>query len=203
MRHGETASNKERRAQGHYDTELNQAGKEQAESAKQYFEKRNIVFDIIYTSALQRTIQTAEIVKGSVPITVVKKAELNEQFLGSWEGKFWDDIDKEILREKDITREQEGYKKYVAAAPDGESAITFRNRVITIIREIIANTEEEQTVLVVAHGRVLRHLWSEFLEKDYIELMEIYNPIHNCGITKLVTENDVVKLEFVNKSPYE
>ena len=202
MRHGETASNKERKAQGSHGKELNQKGKEQTESAKQYFEKRNIVFDIIYTSELQRTIQSAEIIKGSVPITVIKKAELNEQFLGSWEGRSWVDIEKEILSEG-LTKEQERHKKYVAAAPDGESATTFRNRVINIVREIIANTKEEQIVLIVAHGRVLRHLWSEFLEKNCIEIMDMYNPIHNGGITKLVTENDAVKLEFVNKSPYE
>ena len=50
MRHGETLFNTQKRVQGWCDSPLTENGICQAEQAKQYFAKKGISFDAVYSS---------------------------------------------------------------------------------------------------------------------------------------------------------
>ena len=50
MRHGETLFNTQKRVQGWCDSPLTENGIWQAEQAKQYFAKKGISFDAVYSS---------------------------------------------------------------------------------------------------------------------------------------------------------
>ena len=62
MRHGETLFNTQKRVQGWCDSPLTENGICQAEQAKQYFAKKGISFDAVYSSTQERATDTAKIV---------------------------------------------------------------------------------------------------------------------------------------------
>src|SRR5438552_8685838 len=81
-RHGQTDWNAESRLQGWVDTHLNATGREQAVRLGERLE--GIRFDAVYSSALARSRETAEVVHGAVPIDSLPG--LNERRLGKYEG---------------------------------------------------------------------------------------------------------------------
>ena len=84
IRHGQTARNKAKVLQGHYDEPMNQEGFAQARAAYERFAAAGLRFDKVYTSPLQRAIQTAQIVAPGVPQVV--DARLIEIDCGPYEG---------------------------------------------------------------------------------------------------------------------
>jgi hypothetical protein len=78
-RHGETEWNVERRLQGGTDTALNATGGQQA--AKLRDRLKGARLDAVYSSTLSRSRETAEIVRGQVPLKSF--VGLNERKLGS------------------------------------------------------------------------------------------------------------------------
>lgn len=64
VRHGETAKNREKKLQGRSNSPLNEDGIHQAESVRDYFKKKRVAFDQIYSSPLTRAVQTARIIAG-------------------------------------------------------------------------------------------------------------------------------------------
>ena len=82
-RHGETDWNAERRLQGtRTDTALNSTGRQQA--AKLAERLKGVRLDAVYCSGLSRSRETAEIVRGEVPLKSL--AGLNERNHGKFEG---------------------------------------------------------------------------------------------------------------------
>lgn len=61
IRHAQTARNKEKLLQGRSNAPLNEAGREQSRQAGEFFRKKGIRFDRIYSSPLIRCVQTAGI----------------------------------------------------------------------------------------------------------------------------------------------
>ena len=60
VRHGETDWNKEHRIQGHIDIPLNDKGRQDALNAKKKL--KNVKFDVVFSSPLQRAYETAKII---------------------------------------------------------------------------------------------------------------------------------------------
>ena len=82
IRHGETESNRKGVFRGRLDIPLSQNGREQAVDLSRDFE--NIAVNLVYTSPLQRAVETAETVfPGHIP---VKEKWLNNLDLGKWSG---------------------------------------------------------------------------------------------------------------------
>ena len=84
VRHGETEWNRQRRLQGRTDIPLNDAGLAEARRAAKAL--RDVNFDRIFTSPLQRARKTAEILRGSREIPVTAEALLIEVSFGVGEG---------------------------------------------------------------------------------------------------------------------
>ena len=84
IRHGQTALNRSHALQGRSDQPLNQAGENQAREVGRQLAERGIVFSHVYTSPLQRAIQTAHLVAPGVPAQVDER--LIEMDYGPYEG---------------------------------------------------------------------------------------------------------------------
>lgn len=84
VRHGETEWNRQRRLQGRTDIPLNDAGLAEARRAAKAL--RDVNFDRIFTSPLQRARKTAEILRGSREIPVTAEPLLIEVSFGVGEG---------------------------------------------------------------------------------------------------------------------
>ncbi len=84
VRHGTTTFNETDHLQGLIDNPLNQKGRAEAERLAERLKGTSI--EAIFSSPLQRAVQTAAIINGfhDLPITLVP--EFNEINLGEWEG---------------------------------------------------------------------------------------------------------------------
>ena len=153
VRHGESEANNLGVIAGHKDYPLTELGKKQAEETAAHL--ATVPFDAVYASDLSRAMQTAEPHARLRGLRVTPSAELRETFCGDWEG-----VPFVKAKESDPC----GYASFTAnfilsTLPNGENVLESGKRVC---RELvrIAKAHKEGTVLVVAHGAVIRALWA-------------------------------------------
>ena len=94
VRHGQTEQNLKKRMQGRSDFPLTELGREQAAAVGDAFRKAGIHFDKVYTSPLDRAVETAKLVAGDVPIEV--EEALIEMDYGPYEGTDLHDLPPEV-----------------------------------------------------------------------------------------------------------
>src|SRR5258707_25461 len=163
VRHGETDWNRERRVQGHSDIPLNDVGRAQAEAlAKELQGER---FDAVYSSALERARETAQIAVTATGLRVHELADLREKHFGSWEG-----LTDEVIRAR-FPEARTG------AWGDGETTDEMSTRVVAALRGI-ATEHPDATVLVATHGGPIRAA----LRASGVEPA---GPIENCHVMRL------------------
>ena len=142
-RHGQTDWNVQKKLQGFKDIPLNETGRQQARDLAE--KMQGIQLDAIYCSNLQRSNETARIVaEGKLPVTILP--ELNEQFLGKFEGALLDGSNPNVAAE---------YEKRSADPNDtmdgGESTNQHYARVKAALEKI--RTQHPQgNILIVGHG---------------------------------------------------
>ena len=195
-RHGETDWNAERRLQGATDTALNSTGRQQA--AKLAERLKGVRLDAVYSSTLSRSRDTAELVRGQVPLKSL--AGLNERRIGKFEGKKLD-------KNSDPATAQEYPKR--SRDPDdeldgGESLNQFYERVRAAFEDI-RSQHSSGAILIVGHAitnqMILRALLGLTLEQaisirqanDELYLIEL-----DAGspprLWKLITETNLSDL---------
>ena len=86
IRHGETNWNAERRLQGHTDTPLNEHGQAQARLMARALKNTQLEFDALYSSNLQRAVDTAHAVTELLNIPATAMSELRERHFGVLQG---------------------------------------------------------------------------------------------------------------------
>ena len=166
-RHGQTDWNKAGRLQGQTDVPLNETGRAQARELAARM--AGVPLDAIYTSALQRTRQTAEALAGVAP--TIALSGLNEQALGAFEGVSREERDRK--RREEFDRREEGPDDTLDG---GESLNQHLARVEAALRTI-RGKHPRGNVLIVAHGgtnvMILRVLLG--LDRDQSSLIEQAN----------------------------
>lgn len=89
LRHGESEWNRDRRFTGWTDVGLSQEGRAEAQRAGERLHTRGYVFDLCFTSVLQRATQTSEIVlaaMGQPNVRIEQSWRLNERHYGALQG---------------------------------------------------------------------------------------------------------------------
>lgn len=89
VRHGETEWNKMGKIQGKTDISLSEDGRKLAQKTADGL--KNIKFDYIFSSPLERAYETACIIKGDRDIEIVKDERLIEVGFGLYEGTVVDE----------------------------------------------------------------------------------------------------------------
>ena len=145
VRHGKTNWNKEKRAAGLTDIELNDDGIKQAETLRDELKDTNI--DVIISSPLKRAVKTAEIINENHNLDILIDEQVTERNLGIYEGQ---------PNEQEIFNEIRYYTKNVPVE-NGEDCKTYTKRVFDFIDKIISQYKDTtKTILVVSHGFFLR-----------------------------------------------
>lgn len=150
LRHGETEQNLKRFYYGNLDVDITSKGIKQIEYISNKI--KNVTFDKIYASNMKRAVYSASIIAGNKDITCIKDKRLNEMNLGVFEGKSYEDIQREYPLE--FQKWSDDWKNY--APPKGESYIEFYERVKEFFREILKL--ENENILLVTHGGVIRSI---------------------------------------------
>ncbi|HUC88675.1 MAG TPA: histidine phosphatase family protein [Candidatus Paceibacterota bacterium] len=155
VRHGETEWNVKKINQGQSESYLTENGIEQAKETAERL--RDIKFDAIFSSDLDRTYKTAEIIKLDRDIIIQTSKLLRERSYGSFEGKHADVL-KNTLKDKLEERENLPESEYNSfrLAPDIETTEEILTRFLIKLREI-AVAYPNKNILVVSHAGPIRN----------------------------------------------
>ncbi|KAK2627619.1 hypothetical protein QTJ16_003585 [Diplocarpon rosae] len=170
IRHGETVHNVAGVYAGITDSALTNHGVLQANRLGAHLSTTGVKISHIFASDLQRAFKTAEAVRLAQlqpPIQTVRLEALREQSFGSYEGKHFFLRSKEENKSRkeahqDTHRNDPGFK-------DVESKDSMMTRSDTFIDDhliqLLHEVPEHNTVVIVAHGIILSHLWRAFLKR--------------------------------------
>ena len=179
IRHGQSEWNALNQFTGWKDPDLTATGIQEAQNAAKIINNLKINFDLVFTSALIRAQNTAEIILKEInqPLSTIKNQALNERNYGDLAGLNKDDARKRWGNEQvHIWR-----RSYDTPPPGGESLKDTGERVLPFfMKEILPHVCEGKNVLVAAHGNSLRSL-IKFLDN--------------------ISDEDIVKLEIPTGAP--
>lgn len=195
VRHGQTASNAERRFMGQLDIPLDAVGRAQAQAVAGRLATEHPA--IIYSSTLSRALDTARAIQAAIPShpELRTDARLIEGQFGDWEGKTYDE-----LRSKDAARLAEWESgAHGSTPPNGESLEDLGARVEAAYRDI-CRTHSEGTVLVVAHGGTLQVLMIQALGLPLEQYRKIW--VSNASISELLVDADEAILFRLNDTSH-
>ena len=155
VRHGETEWNVIKRFQGQLNTPLTEKGMEKLRETGKNLE--NVMFEEIYTSELERTVNSAEIILNenrgykNKKMELKKLAELNEVYFGVWQGLKYEEV---FLK---YPEEANNYfynvKNYKAENIKAENLKDALKRFLRGINKIL-DSHKSGNILVVTHGTV-------------------------------------------------
>lgn len=148
VRHGQTKWSLLERAQGHRRVPLNKTGRKQAKSVAKRFKNKRI--DVIYSSPLLRTKQTAQIIAQGRPVIFEK--DLRECYHAKLEGLTYRQIRKKFPSLVDP-------KKRIDWRPPGkgETIRELQKRSVNIFKKLLQNNRGKQ-IMIVTHGGVARSM---------------------------------------------
>jgi broad specificity phosphatase PhoE len=191
VRHGETTWSKsqEHRFRGRIDIPLNDTGIFQAKAVGKHLEGED--FAAIYSSPLKRSQDTASEIAKLQNLPVLDHEGFIDLHFGEWQGE---------LHETMKTRFPELYQRWKTAPstmafPGGETLQDVRDRIKKALAELTVKHEND-TIVVVTHGAVLRVLLS-YLNNESDDENYKHN-MANCGISIIKFESGEYSIEVEN-----
>jgi broad specificity phosphatase PhoE len=159
VRHGATPLTAEDRFSGSENIHLSDEGRAQVDHLARRLMDDKI--DAIYTSPLDRTLETANIIARPHGLIPVQRDGLREISHGHWE---------RLSRKEVEERFSDEYAAWEAdpftfAPEGGESGISVLARALPVIREVVV-THTDKNILVVSHKATLRLILSSLLGFD-------------------------------------
>jgi len=183
VRHGQSEWNLENRFTGWTDVGLSEKGRQEAKRAGELLKEDEFEFDLVYTSVLKRSIDTANIileVMRQKDVEQIRSWKLNERHYGALQGlNKAETMEKHGEKQVQVWRRsydvappplEENDDRYNPADPNyavlnkGEYPATesLKDTVARVIpyweNEIIPQLKANKSVLIVAHGNSLRAL---------------------------------------------
>ena len=179
IRHGETDWNTKHWLQGATDIPLNQNGIEVAEITAEAL--KEVPFDVIFSSPLQRAHQTAEILRRDRKIPLIVDERLREVSFGSFEGLCCMG-DGYNIPDPDFRNFFEDPAHYTPPE-DGESIAELCVRGTDFLTWLIDQPEyQDKTVLISGHGALVKALLSSLLITDLKDFWK--GGVHkNCAVS--------------------
>ncbi len=149
VRHGETDWNKQDLMQGWSDIPLNSTGLAQAEFLRDMIAKYNLEFNAIYSSPLQRTRKTAEIM-ASTSQKVIIDSRLLERGDGAFEGRPCSLFFDSPINFLDPNLNSSAYGV--------EPILDFSHRIATFLTEVSCSYPDDARLLIVTSNGVMKRV---------------------------------------------
>ncbi len=118
--------------------------------------------DLVITSGMKRTDETAKIIYGRIDKIV---PSLREFTFGEFELKGYEDL-----------KEDENYLNWImdktgdVCCPDGECKNDFTNRVFDGFNDIISEFNHKEMIAIITHGGVISALMEKLFNEDFFEI---------------------------------
>jgi broad specificity phosphatase PhoE len=162
---------------------LNEEGRLQV---RQLAEKcEGLRFDAVYSSPLERALETAEAMK----LEVTKNDALNEIDFGEWSGKTFEEL------ARDERWRHFNQRRSTASIPGGETFLDVQNRVVKEI-DRLAREHNEGRVAIVSHADVIRAALAYYAATP-IDLIDRFE-ISPCSVSVVAIDDQNVTLLTIN-----
>jgi len=190
VRHGETDANVEKKYCGQTDVDLNHKGLRDAASIAKVL--KNTTFDSIVSSDLKRTLKTAELINAYHHLEIELIPEFREINFGKFENLTFEEIGLQYPEEKEkMIKEKINYNFL-----EGESLKTLHKRVVGAFNKLLKEKENED-LLIVSHGGVIRMILTEILSGDINNYWSI--EVDNTRISTIVDHEGFLYLKNLNR----
>lgn len=180
IRHGETDWNKDGRIQGQLDIPLNKTGRAQAVAMAA--NAVHFSFDALYSSDLERAIETARALAHYNKLNIQTLAQLRERHFGKFQGLYKAEAPEQypeafaLYEARDLNYDFE----------TGENLTQFSQRVIAIFNELVKHHPNQQ-IAVVCHAGPLDIMYRQatsrplHTERDFAIPNSALNWFHHDG----------------------
>ena len=175
LRHGQTDYNLNRKIQGRgINAPLNETGRWQASRVADVLREKPL--GKLYSSGLDRAIQTADAIADVKGLQNTPYNELDEMDFGQLEGLDYNDEQVELQWMLQEWSKGNGD----ARATGGESAVEVFERANTKFQELLASAAPNESLAFVLHGRLIRILMSQWMGLGYEGMSQFAH--HNACI---------------------
>ncbi|MGB4610852.1 MAG: histidine phosphatase family protein [Saccharofermentanales bacterium] len=175
VRHGETQWNKLHKIQGQVNIPLNETGEAEAEKLAAILQNKK--FDAIYSSPLNRSKDTAEIVFGH-EADIILEPLIIEMAFGIYEGFSYADLN--IDEDHDLYSYFYDRANYVPVK-GGESIQQVADRAKTFLGNMLTQHRDE-TVIAFSHGALIHYAIT--VARNLIPpRQELIRSVSNCSVT--------------------
>jgi len=173
VRHGQSEWNEKNLFTGWRDPDLTAQGIDEAKAAGQALKQQGLVFDLAFTSDLQRAQKTLTLLlaeQGQSDLPTTQNQALNERDYGDLAGLNKDDARKKWGDEQvHIWR-----RSYDTPPPGGESLKDTGARVLPYYdSDILPHVKTGKNVLIAAHGNSLRSLVMRLEGLSSAEILDV------------------------------
>jgi broad specificity phosphatase PhoE len=168
VRHGQTEWNAINRFQGRWNSDLNELGREQAHANARLLEGFGV--EAIFSSPLDRTRQTTEIIREYVSAPVTYDERLVEWDCGDWSGYLRTEIEERWPEEVAALRADPFYYR----GPSCENYPDMFERARPFVDEL--REHPASRIAVVSHGMIGKVMMSILLGLDPEETLAIFQP---------------------------
>ena len=168
---------------------LNDTGQIQAQCLADRF--KDLSLDAIYSSPLQRALETAQVIGKGVNLEVKTSDAVNEIDFGEWTGKTFDELSG------DDRWRHFNNRRSMTTIPGGESFLEVQNRIVKEL-EALAVEHGRAHVAIISHADVIRAAVAYFsaIPIDLIERFEI-SP---CSVSVVAVNDDNATLLTLNNT---
>jgi len=178
LRHGQTDYNLNRKIQGRgINAPLNETGRWQASRVAEVLREKPL--ERLYSSGMDRAIQTADVIAQVKGLQNTPCSELDEMDFGRLEGLDYNDEQVELQWMLQEWSKGNGD----ARATGGESAVEVFERANTKFQELLASAGPNESLAFVLHGRLIRILMSQWMSLGYEGMSRFAH--HNACINYL------------------
>ncbi|KFM99795.1 phosphoserine phosphatase 1 [Bacillus clarus] len=154
-RHGETEWNVARRMQGRKNSALTEKGISQAKQLGNHME--NVPLHAIYSSPSDRTLHTAELIRGERDIPIIADEHFYEINMGVWEGQTSTELERQYPEEVKLFWNE----PHKFQSTSGENFSVVHKRVLEGI-QLLLEKHEGESILIVSHAAAAKLLVGHF-----------------------------------------
>lgn len=156
IRHGENQYVKKGKLAGRLPgVHLNEKGRKQADAVAQFLAEAPI--KAVYSSPLERTMETAKPIAAVHKLTVIKRPGLQEVDFGQWEDKSL----KQLMRRKLWKTVQSAPSRM--RFPEGESFVEAQHRVTAELEFLVGLHKDMELVVCVGHSDMIKLALAYFM----------------------------------------
>ena len=166
---------------------LNEEGKRQAQQLGERF--RDLALEAIYSSPLERALETGEAIARIARLDIKQTAAFNEIDFGDWNGKSLDELSG------DTRWQRFNNQRSVANVPGGESFLAVQARVVTEL-EHLSQQHMDGRVAIVSHADVIKAAVG-YVAGTHIDLLQRIE-ISPCSVSVITTGAGGPRLLAVN-----